>query len=107
MLTEKLAFADENPEGNKRESGGGTAPQLRLRIRDNGKGIDPNVLQAGARAGHYGLPGMRERAKVVGGKLAVWSELDSGTETELTIPAAIAYAKSTVARWSFFRRKSA
>src|SRR5262249_52229818 len=78
--------------------------QLRVRIRDNGKGIDPKILQAGARDGHYGLPGMHERAKVVGGKLAVWSELDSGTETELTIPAAIAYAKSKVARRSIFRR---
>jgi signal transduction histidine kinase len=78
--------------------------QLRLRVRDNGKGIDPKVLEAGARAGHYGLPGMYERAKLVGGKLAVWSELDSGTETELTIPAAIAYAKATVTRRSMFRR---
>src|SRR5262249_55872748 len=67
--------------------------QLRLRIRDDGKGIDPKILDAGARAGHYGLPGMHERAKLVGGKLTVWSELGSGTETELSIPASIAYAK--------------
>ena len=78
--------------------------QLRLRIRDNGKGIDPEVFRAGARDGHYGLPGMHERAKIVGGKLAVWSELDSGTEVELTIPAAIAYAKSKVARRSIIKR---
>jgi signal transduction histidine kinase len=72
--------------------------QLRLRVRDNGKGIDPKVLAGGGRTGHYGLPGMQERAKLVGGKLAVWSEIDSGTETELTIPASIAYAKSPLAR---------
>src|SRR5262249_49892809 len=66
--------------------------QLRLRIRDDGRGIDPKVLEAGARAGHYGLPGMHERAKLIGGKLVVWSELDSGTEAELTVPASIAYA---------------
>ena len=78
--------------------------QLRLRVRDNGKGIDPKFLEGGGRAGHYGLPGMHERAKLVGGKLAVWSELDSGTETELTIPASIAYAKATVTRRSIFRR---
>jgi signal transduction histidine kinase/ligand-binding sensor domain-containing protein len=81
--------------------------QLRLRVRDNGKGIDPKVLEAGARAGHYGLPGMRERAKLVGGKLAVWSELDSGTEAELTIPASIAYAKSRAAHWPRFWKKGA
>ena len=68
--------------------------ELRLRVRDDGKGIDRNVLSAAARAGHYGLPGMHERVKVVGGKLAVWSELDSGTEIELTIPGSLAYAKS-------------
>jgi signal transduction histidine kinase/ligand-binding sensor domain-containing protein len=74
--------------------------QLRLRVRDNGKGIDPKVLGGGGRAGHYGLPGMHERAQLVGGKLAVWSELDSGTEAELTIPASVAYAKSPAAsRW--------
>jgi signal transduction histidine kinase len=74
--------------------------QLRLRIRDNGRGIDPKFLDEGGRAGHHGLPGMHERAKLVGGKLAVWSELDSGTEIELTIPASLDYAKSPAARRS-------
>jgi signal transduction histidine kinase len=83
------------------------ARQLRVRIRDNGKGIDPKILESGARTGHYGLPGMRERAKSVGGKLSIWSEVDSGTETELTIPAALAYAKSPGARWPMFWRKGA
>jgi signal transduction histidine kinase len=72
--------------------------QLCLRVRDNGKGIDPRVLDAGGSAGHHGLPGMQERAKLVGGKLAIWSELESGTEIELSVSAAIAYAKSPVAR---------
>src|SRR5262249_39199708 len=53
---------------------------LRVRIRDNGKGIDPKILAEGGRTGHHGLPGMQERARLVGGKLAVWSELNSGTE---------------------------
>ncbi len=34
---------------------------LRLRIRDDGKGIDPTVLEEGGRAGHWGLIGIRER----------------------------------------------
>jgi nitrate/nitrite-specific signal transduction histidine kinase len=41
------------------------------------------------------MPGMQERAKLVSGKLTVWSETDSGTEIDLTIPAAFAYAKSS------------
>jgi signal transduction histidine kinase len=32
---------------------------------------NPKILEAGAREGHYGMPGMRERAKLVGGKLTV------------------------------------
>jgi signal transduction histidine kinase len=66
---------------------------LRLRVRDDGKGIDPKLLSGDGLAGHYGLHGMRERAKLVGGKVAVWSKLDSGTEVELSIPASTAYAK--------------
>jgi signal transduction histidine kinase/ligand-binding sensor domain-containing protein len=66
---------------------------LELRIRDNGKGIDPVVLGQEHIPGHWGLRGMRERAKLIGGTFEVWSQLGSGTEAELTIPAASAYAK--------------
>jgi signal transduction histidine kinase len=73
-----------------------------LRIRDDGTGIDPKVLFSGSRAGHWGLPGMRERAKNFGGKMEVWSEGGAGTEVELTIPASIAYGvPSTSGRFRF------
>ena len=42
---------------------------FRLRIRDDGKGIDSSVLKEGARTGHWGMPGMHERAKKIGGAL--------------------------------------
>jgi len=79
--------------------------QLRLRVRDDGKGMDSDVLGERAPAGHYGLRGMRERAKLVGGKLAVFSEVDSGTEVELNIPAAMAYAKDGGGRRSWWAKK--
>jgi nitrate/nitrite-specific signal transduction histidine kinase len=63
-----------------------------LRVRDDGKGIDPKYLSEQGRTGHYGLHGMRERAKLMGGDLTVWSGLGSGTEIELSIPAIRAYA---------------
>jgi signal transduction histidine kinase len=66
---------------------------LRLRIRDDGKGMDPKVLKEGARVGHWGLPGIRERAKQIGARLDFWSEAGAGTEVELTVPASVAYAK--------------
>jgi signal transduction histidine kinase/ligand-binding sensor domain-containing protein len=67
-----------------------------MRVRDNGKGIDPQVIETGGRAGHHGLPGMHERASLAGGSLAVWSKPGAGTEIELTISAAIAYRKVTL-----------
>ena len=74
--------------------------QFRVRVRDDGKGIDPGHLVGSGPAGHFGLRGMRERANRVGGKLTVWSsdpraegKLDSGTEVELRIPAAHAYLR--------------
>jgi signal transduction histidine kinase/ligand-binding sensor domain-containing protein len=73
--------------------------EFRLRIRDDGKGIDPAVLEAKTTEGHYGLPGMRERAKLVGGKLVVWSEVDAGTEVELHVPASAAYEKARKRAW--------
>ena len=65
--------------------------EFRLRIRDDGRGIDPEVLEKGGRDDHWGLQGMRERAKRIGAKLDLWSRPGSGTEVELTVPAATAY----------------
>jgi signal transduction histidine kinase len=63
-------------------------------------GIDSKVLAAGGREGHLGLRGMQERARLIGGKLDVWSELGSGTEVELSIPASKAYLPPSVAQGS-------
>ena len=78
--------------------------EFRLRVRDNGKGVDPKVLEAG-RVGHYGLAGMRERTKLAGGRLVFWSEVDTGTELEFTVPASLAYAKDPNSRPSTLAAK--
>ena len=65
--------------------------ELQVRVRDDGKGIEPAVLEED-RPGHFGVRGMRERAELVGGHLDVWSKAGLGTEVEVTIPAAAAYA---------------
>src|SRR5580700_10706237 len=36
-----------------------SAQEFRLRIRDDGIGVDSKVLESGARPGHWGLPGVR------------------------------------------------
>jgi signal transduction histidine kinase len=80
---------------------------FRVRVRDDGKGIDPKVLTAGGRKGHWGLKGMRERAKRIGGHLEIWSQTGAGTEVELSIPSAIAYeaARDGRRRFALFHRK--
>jgi len=67
--------------------------ELCLRVRDDGTGIDEVILQKG-REGHWGLPGMRERARKIGGKLNISSNTGFGTEIELTIPAKVAYRQT-------------
>jgi signal transduction histidine kinase len=66
------------------------ANELKVSVRDNGCGIEPQVLQSG-RDGHWGLSGMRERAERAGAKLRVWSSAASGTEVDLRVPARIAF----------------
>lgn len=67
---------------------------FRLRVRDDGKGMDAAPAAGQTQDRHYGMAGMHERAKLIGGTLSIWSKIDSGTEAELTIPASVAYAKS-------------
>jgi signal transduction histidine kinase len=71
---------------------------LRLWVRDNGGGIEPQVLQAG-RDGHWGLAGMRERAAKIGGMLNILSNGAAGTEVQLSIPARIAFQASGYGRF--------
>jgi len=77
-------------------------------VRDDGKGITPEILEAGGRDGHWGLAGIRERAKRIGARLDFWSEARAGTEVQLTIPSSIAYrGLHSVRRFKLFRRKRA
>ena len=73
--------------------------EFRLRVRDDGKGIDSEVLATQGIEGHYGLRGMPERAALIGGKLTVWSEVGAGTEVELRLPAGTVYATSARRSW--------
>jgi signal transduction histidine kinase len=67
-----------------------SARQLRVLVRDDGCGIDPQILRFGS-DGHWGLSGMRERADRIGARLHVFSSASAGTEVELDIPGHIAF----------------
>ncbi|PYP99650.1 MAG: hypothetical protein DMF82_24240 [Acidobacteria bacterium] len=68
--------------------------RLRVLVRDDGKGIDAEVLRAG-RDGHWGLSGMRERSERIGGRLRVWSRPGAGTEVELSVPGHVAFPSAS------------
>ncbi len=75
---------------------------VRLRIRDNGRGIPEDTLRAGGSVGHWGLSGMRERAEKMGARFRLWNRSGAGTEVEVTVPGAIAYGDrrgSSVGDW--------
>ncbi len=63
--------------------------QLRVVVRDNGRGIDPQALRS-EQDTHWGLLGMRERAGAIGAQLRIWSRRGAGTEVEITVPTGIA-----------------
>jgi len=74
-----------------------TPRYFRFLVRDNGCGIAPEVVQSG-REGHWGLPGMRERAESIGAQLHVWSSAAAGTEVELSVPSRVAFQYESSAR---------
>ena len=78
--------------------------QFRLRVRDDGRGIDPAIIEEG-RPDHWGLRGMRERAQRIGAQLNLWSRSETGTEVELTVPGATAYqVPGAKPKWFWSRR---
>jgi signal transduction histidine kinase len=70
---------------------------LRLSVRDDGRGIDQKLLENG-REGHWGLRGMRERARVLRAKLRIVSKRNVGTTLMLVIPAGVVFG-SSVRHW--------
>lgn len=66
------------------------ATELCLEVKDDGRGIDPRIAEAG-KPGHFGLIGMRERAERIGGMLSIASRAGEGTKVTVTVPAKRAF----------------
>jgi signal transduction histidine kinase/ligand-binding sensor domain-containing protein len=90
---------------NASRHSGGTVLGVELRygkfftliVRDNGRGLDPEILNVG-RPGHFGLAGMRERAARIRGRLAVATPEHAGTEFILTVPGRVIYRSRVFSR---------
>lgn len=61
-----------------------------LSVRDNGCGIDSEILRSG-REGHWGLTGMRERAEKIRAQIKIWSRVNAGTEVVVSVPRRFAF----------------
>jgi signal transduction histidine kinase len=71
-----------------------TASELRLFVRDDGRGVDPQIARTGT-AGHWGIAGMKERAARIGGSLTIRSRAAAGTEIELRVPGRAAFTRGS------------
>ena len=58
--------------------------RLQIQIRDDGRGFDTGSI---VETGHYGLLGLRERARLAGGELSIGSEPGAGTTLCMSLPA--------------------
>jgi signal transduction histidine kinase/ligand-binding sensor domain-containing protein len=79
-----------------------SAKGIVLKVRDDGDGMSEEVLRDKKRPGHWGLPGMFERAEKIDGTLTLWSRAGSGTEIEVSVPAETVYreeSKSFLPEW--------
>jgi signal transduction histidine kinase/ligand-binding sensor domain-containing protein len=76
-----------------------------LSVRDDGQGIEGGVLDAGGRPEHWGIVGMRERARRIRGQLTIRSDSRVGTEVHLRLPAEMAYAQAGGTILTWWRRR--
>ena len=79
--------------------------ELQMTIRDDGKGIEPSILNAGGKPGHWGIYNMRERARKIGASLEFSSVPNAGTTLALKLP--LSSSKRSFASWLPWRRKTA
>ena len=80
-----------------------TARAFVLCVGDDGRGIEAAVLAKGGRDGHWGLTGMKERARVVKGTLRIGSDA-AGTVVTLRVPRAAAYLRASSRSSAFAKR---
>ena len=89
---EAIRNACTHSGGSRLEVGLTYGHDLIVQVSDNGGGIDPAFVSAG-REGHFGLPGMRERAERIGATLTVVSSASSGTEIKVMVPGRVIFRR--------------
>jgi signal transduction histidine kinase/ligand-binding sensor domain-containing protein len=78
---------------------------LRVFIRDDGRGFEPAAIDPGTRNGHWGIRGMKERARRIGATVDIWTAVGAGTEVSLRIPASVAYRDRAIPLRRWWRQR--
>jgi signal transduction histidine kinase len=78
---------------------------LHVTIVDDGQGFDQAVAEGRVKSAHFGLMGMRERARQLGAQFHIRSKSTIGTRIEVIVPARAAYGGGF--KWSWKRRVEA
>ena len=78
---------------------------MKLNCRDDGSGIPAEALEKGSTEGHFGLPGMAERADEIGAGLSIFSRVGGGTKIEVKNPSSLAYRSSPTRKAKSFQSK--
>jgi ligand-binding sensor domain-containing protein/signal transduction histidine kinase len=100
IAQEELAYLGREALNNAFRHGGATRIEVwlyykperfRMIISDNGRGIPDSVMRHGAREGHWGLTGMRERARKIGANFHLHTRPDTGTLVDVKLDAALVY----------------
>lgn len=99
VADEVVGIVDEALRNAHRHAGAGTIEvvltfepaRLTVVVRDDGRGMSDEIVARRRREGHFGLVGMDERARVMGGELSVSTKVGGGTEVVLRIPGCTAY----------------
>jgi two-component system, NarL family, sensor kinase len=60
--------------------------RVHMTIQDDGKGFDPETMARNVEQGHYGVAGMNERVKLLGGSFCIQSEPGEGTMIVVNVP---------------------
>ncbi len=92
IALEAIRNASQHSRASKLEIELRYANELSLCFRDNGVGMDPDLI-TGGKTGHFGMQGMRDRSARIRAAITIKSTLNAGTQVMLRVPGEVIYRR--------------